>query len=124
MRRRSVFALVGLFAASLFAQQGHPLSGTWTGDWGTSTKRTPVTIVMNWDGKSVTGQINPGPDSVPLSSVDIDFSKWIVRIEADTKTKTHISAEGQIDDIGSYHRTIKGTWHQGDLSGEFHLTRD
>ena len=72
-----------LLALSVFAQQGHPLSGTWTGDWGPNpTQRTHVTIVMDWDGKQVTGQINPGPDSVPLASVFVDVTNWTVRIEA------------------------------------------
>jgi hypothetical protein len=113
------------FAAAALAQQGHPLSGTWSGDWGASpTKRTQVTFVLNWDGKNVTGIINPGPDSIPISSVFVDVTKWTVRIEADTKDKAHISAEGRLEDIGSYHRTIKGTWHQGAATGDFRLTRD
>lgn len=88
------------------------------------TKRTQITFVLNWDGKNVTGIINPGPDSIPISSVFVDVTKWAVRIEADTKDKVHISAEGRIEDIGSYHRTIKGAWHQGAVNGDFRLTRD
>jgi hypothetical protein len=118
--------LVGLtLAAAALAQQGHPLTGTWSGDWGASpTQRTQVTFVLNWDGKNVTGIINPGPDSIPISSVFVDVTKWTVRIEADTKDKVHIAAEGRLEDIGSYHRTIKGTWHQGAVAGDFRLTRD
>jgi len=113
-----------LLALSLFAQQGHPLSGTWTGDWGPNpTQRTHVTIVMDWDGKQVTGQINPGPDSVPLASVFVDVTNWTVRIEADGKP-AHISAEGRLEDIGSYHRMLKGSWTQGTVKGDFKLTRD
>jgi hypothetical protein len=119
------FRLIAILALafSLFAQQGHPLTGTWTGDWGSNaTKRTPITFVMNWDGKNVTGLINPGPDSIPLSSVYLDVNNWTVRIEA--KGKEPISAEGRLDDIGGYHRTIKGTWRQGSTAGDFRLTRD
>jgi hypothetical protein len=51
-----------------------------------------------------------------------------VRIEADAKDQSgkpvHIAAEGRLEDIGSYHRTIKGTWHQGAVTGDFRLTRD
>jgi hypothetical protein len=116
-------ALVLLGGAAL-AQQGHPLTGTWSGDWGAApTQRTQMTFVMNWDGKNVTGIINPGPDAIPISSIYVDVTNWTVRIEADAKG-THISAEGRIEDIGSYHRTIKGTWHQGAVTGDFRLTRD
>ena len=117
------------FAQLAFAQQGHPLTGTWSGDWGTSpTQRMQVTVVMNWDGKNVTGIINPGPDAIPIGSVYVDVTNWTVRIEADAKDgsgkSVHISAEGRLEDIGSYHRTIKGTIHHGAMTGDFRLTRD
>ncbi len=105
------------------AQQGHPLTGTWSGDWGaSSTKRNQITFVMNWDGKNVTGLINPGPDSIPIASVFVDPATWTVRIEANGKE--HIVAEGKLDDLGSYHRTIKGSWTQGTTKGDFKITRD
>ncbi len=112
-----------------FAQEGHPLTGTWSGDWGpTPTQRNHVTLVMNWDGKNVTGTLNPGPDAVKLGSVFLDLTNWSVRIEADTKDKTgkafHISAEGKIEDLGSAHRKLSGTWMEGTTKGDFKLTRD
>ena len=52
----------------LLAQEGHPLTGTWAGDWGpTITQRTHLTLVMNWDGKNISGTINPGPDHARLT---------------------------------------------------------
>lgn len=109
--------------APVFSQQGHPLTGTWSGDWGaTSTQRHQITFVMNWDGKNVTGLINPGPDSIPIASVFVDPATWTVRIEANGKE--HISAEGKLEDLGSYHRTIKGSWTQGTTKGDFRITRD
>jgi hypothetical protein len=131
MQRRAFY--LGLIICGLagmaIAQQGHPLTGTWSGDWGISpTQRTQITVVMNWDGKNVTGVINPGPDAIPIASVYVDVTNWTVRIEADTKDASgktlHISAEGRLEDLGSYHRTIKGTMHHGDAVGDFRLTRD
>lgn len=107
---------------SCLAQQGHPLTGTWSGDWGpTATNRTQITLVLNWDGKNVTGLINPGPDAIPITSVFVDVSTWTVRIAAES---AHISAEGKLEDLGSYHRTLTGTWQQGEVKGDFKLTRD
>ena len=116
-------------AAVSFAQQGYPLTGTWSGDWGpTATQRHPVTLVMNWDGKNVTGLINPGPDAIPIKSVFVDVSTWTVRIEADGKDQSGkpvpITAEGKLEDLGSYHRFITGTWQQGSQKGDFKITRD
>lgn len=137
MMRRRVFhgvcftsfllASVGVVAPG-FAQQGHPLTGTWNGDWGASpTQRTQMTIVMTWDGKETKGTINPGPDSAPVS-VFLDVINWTVRIETDMKDSAgkpvHVLAEGKMDDIGNYHRTISGTWKQGTTNGTFKLTRD
>ena len=62
------------FMAPSFAQQGHPLTGTWNGDWGANpSQRTPVTLVMTWDGKDVKGIVNPGPDS-SATVVSVDLS--------------------------------------------------
>jgi hypothetical protein len=124
-----IVACIWLGMVPVLAQQGHPLTGTWIGDWGpASGQRTAITLVMNWDGKNVSGLINPGPDSIPLGSVSVDYATWTVRIEADTKDASgkpvHISAEGKLEDLGSYHRTLKGTWQQGAAKGDFRLTRD
>jgi len=126
MRRRTIrLACWGtaLFATlTCAAQQGHPLTGTWSGDWGpTATRRTQITMVLNWDGKNVTGLINPGPDAIPITGVYVDVTTWTVRIEA---AAAHIMAEGKLEDLGSYHRTLTGTWQQGNEKGDFKLTRD
>jgi hypothetical protein len=132
MRRRAFLVFVGMvvaaFAQPLFAQQGHPLTGTWIGDWGTGpTQRTQVTIVMTWDGKEVKSVINPGPDS-GAGIVSVDVVSWTVRIEGDVKDQSgkpvHVVAEGKLEDLGNYHRTISGTWRQGTVNGNFKLTRD
>jgi hypothetical protein len=124
---RAMLACV-LLAAPAFSQQGHPLTGTWIGDWGTTpTQRSQVTIVMTWDGKEVKSVINPGPDSAP-GIVSVDVVNWTVRIEGDVKDLSgkpvHVVAEGKLEDLGNYHRTISGTWHQGAVAGNFKLTRD
>ena len=119
-----LWACLGVFVAA-YAQQGHPLSGTWSGHWGpTVTQRNQVTLVLNWDGKQVTGIINPGPDSIQIAGVFVDVTTWTIRIEADTKDKIHIAAEGRLEDIGSYHRTIAGTWRQDTVKGDFKIARD
>jgi len=78
--RNAVAGLVGfVLALSVFAagQEGHPLTGTWSGDWGPSAaQRTHITMVMTWDGKSVSGTINPGPDAIPVDTIGLDVAKW------------------------------------------------
>lgn len=120
--------LVGAAAMAAPAQEGHPLTGTWSGDWGPSaTARTHITMVMSWDGKVVRGTINPGPDSVDVPSIQLDVNNWTIRFTATATRATGveaIAAEGRIDDLGSPHRTVAGTWRQGSSTGTFKLTRD
>jgi hypothetical protein len=121
----SVSMLTGL----TFAQEGHPLVGTWSGDWGpTPTHRNQVTIVMNWDGKNVAGIINPGPDVIPMKVVTLDSTKWTVHIEADAKDQSgnpvRFIVDGKLDNILSYKRTLTGTWSHGNVKGDFKVTRD
>lgn len=126
-----VFCLVaGLFATVVgFAQEGHPLTGVWYGDWGpNATQRNHLTIQMQWDGKAVSGIVNPGPDPYPLKVVTLDSSKWTVHIEADGKDEkgspAHFVADGKLENIGSYNRTITGTWNFGTTKATFKLRRD
>ena len=129
MRKFIISLALLLIAGAALGQEGHPLTGTWSGDWGaTATQRNHLTLVLSWDGKNVTGTINPGPDAVQLGSVFLDVTNWTVRIEADGKDQAgkvvHISAEGKIEDLSSAHRKLAGTWSQGSSKGDFRLVRD
>jgi len=129
MRRRSVLSL-GLFTLAgttiaAWAQEGHPLTGSWHGEWHpTPDKKIPIFIYMQWNSKEIEGTINPGPKGVPLKVANLDASNWTVHFEADTKDNKHIVIDGKLDKIGSYHRTITGTWTEGDMKGDFEITRD
>jgi hypothetical protein len=101
------------------------LTGSWHGNWGSSpTQRTPVLFYMKWNSKAIEGTINPGPNAMPLKVATLDPSNWTVHFEADAKDGTHIVIDGKLDNIGSYNRTIAGTWTQGATKGDFKLTRD
>lgn len=128
MWRRVLF--VGLAAAiSAFAQEGHPLTGTWTGDWGTGTgPRNHLTFVMSWDGDDkIAGVINPGPDSMPMQNIVVNFTNWTVRIDAEAKDAAgkavRVQADGKLEDMGSPRRKLVGTWRQGTVTGDFKVTR-
>jgi len=130
--RTRVLLLICLLAAlgvPSLAQEGHPLTGTWSGDWGANaSQRNHLTFVLNWDGDKVTGTMNPGPDAVTLANITVDYATWTVRIEGDSKDQAgapaHFVAEGKLDELGSYHRTLAGTWSQGAAKGNFKMVRD
>ena len=120
-----IWALVGIG----HSQEGHPLTGAWTGDWGSSlTERSHISLVMEWDGDSIGGFVLVGIDPVPIESVALNVTDWTVRLEANGETSSgnsvEIAAEGQLENIGSAHRTITGTWRQGTTEGDFMITRD
>ena len=122
-----VLALI--ISATGFAQEGHPLVGVWLGDWGPSaTHRNDITVVLAWDGKAITGTVNPGPDSIPLRVATLDSTKWMVHLEADAKDQkgnpVRFVADGKLENIGSYNRTLSGTWNHGNVKGDFRLRRD
>jgi hypothetical protein len=126
---KRVLLAVFCLAVTAAGQEGHPLTGTWIGDWGShAAQRNHITLVMSWDGDKVTGVINPGPDSAPLQSVFVDLSNWTVRLEAETKDSAgkpvRIAAEGKIEELGSPKRRLTGTWRQGEQTGDFKVTRE
>ena len=121
---RTALALILL----LFVQEGHPLVGTWHGEWGPSaTHRNDVTLVLDWDGKNINGLINPGPESVKLTKAAIEPSNdpkgWVVHFEADAKGN-HFVIDGKIENLTSIRRSIVGTWNHGNVKGDFKITRD
>jgi hypothetical protein len=116
-------------ALSASAQFGHPLKGTWLGDWGTSPdRRTRVVLELNWDGKAITGNINPGPNAVPIQKAALDADKWLVHIEADGKDASGRSVrylvDGKLENIGAYARVLSGTWTEGGTKGDFKVVRN
>ena len=121
-------ALAVLLSAGLSAQEGHPLRGTWHGSWGVNEKdRTPVTLVMDWDGDTITGIVNPGLRSSPLDKTSLDPG-WKFHFETNFKERTggtvHVSVDARIEDVTNPRRTMVGTWTQGAQKGDFKAVRD
>ena len=114
------------------AQEGFPLSGTWSGDWGTSakeTERTDTTLVLSWDGKSVQGLVDPGPDSAKIKVATLDSSKWTVHLEYDLKDKSGkvlpFVVDGKLQNPASRkNRMVVGTYTHGTAKGDFKITMD
>ena len=124
-------AVVGVAAS---AQEGHPLAGSWHGNWGlNATDRKDLTLIVDYtaDGSGITGLVNPGYDQATIQNLVVTIPKptdWTFKFEVDLKDKsgkaTHYIAEGKLDQIGYDQRTLKGTWSAGATKGDFKLTRD
>ena len=119
----AVAIVVPALPQALNEGQGHPLKGVWLGDWGVDkNKRNPVTIEMDWDGKAITGGINPGPDVIHFTKAELDPNNWTVHLEAESKGIRYV-IDGKIENLGSLRRTIVGTWAQGNQKGSFKIRR-
>ena len=132
-----------LCAASAPAQEGHPAKGVWVGYWGpTSTAQSRIVVVMDHDGKTVSGVFNPGPNAVPLKVARLDITPgtpspkqgvpailpiFKVYFEVDAKDGVAIVAEGTMHNPALPNRWIEGTWTRTSggkaVKSEFKITR-
>ena len=118
--------LVGAQVA--FAQEGHPLKGSWIGTWaGNTVHGNDVLLVLNWDGKVISGTINPGTDNMVVKNASLNPDGWVVHLEADGKDKagaviTYV-IDGKIENLPLPNRTITGTWKSQKENGAFKIGR-
>jgi len=67
---------------SAAAQEGHPLKGSWIGEWKGNAKLGDfVLLVLDWDGKAITGVINPGTDNLQSTNGTLNSAHWTVNLE-------------------------------------------
>jgi len=141
------FMSVLLCAGVASAQEGHPAKGTWLGHWGpTPTAQNRIVLVIDHDGKTMSGVLNPGPNAVPLKTARLDITPgkpspgkgqppilpiFKVYFEIDAKdakgTKVAIVAEGTMHAVALYNRWVEGTWTQTSggktVKSEFKIAR-
>jgi hypothetical protein len=118
----------GALVFGIYAQEGHPMTGSWVGDWGlTPTQRHRVVVIIEWNGSELVGTINPGPDAIPIRTARADPGDWRLHIEAETVDANggpvRYVIDGAIDDLLAYNRTIAGTWRANNDEGDFSITR-
>jgi hypothetical protein len=124
-----------LLSVSAVAQEGHPLAGTWYGDYGSGTQKRDLTVIMKWDGRAVTGSINPGPDAKPITSAVMNITPGKAAPEGQDSTRgvppvfqVRIEVDGNVFD-GTIqnpvagNRRLTGTWTRGSDRGTFQLRR-
>jgi hypothetical protein len=117
------------------AQEGHPLAGTWYGEYDAGRQKQDVTLILKWDGKSATGTLNPGPNAAPITSAVMDITPGKAAPEGRDSTegippvfKVRLEAggmvfEGTMQNPVAGNRRISGTWTRGNERGTFLLRR-
>jgi len=119
--------LFGLLGA-VGAQEGHPLKGSWLGEWaGNSVHGDNILLILDWDGKAITGMINPGTDNIPLGKASLEPEGWVVKLEAEGKDKDGSAVryviEGKLENLELPNRSITGTWSSNKGRGTFTASR-
>jgi hypothetical protein len=110
------------------AQEGHPMSGVWVGDWGLEgEEQKRVVVVLDWMGTELSGTINPGTDAIPIKTATVNPDDWSLHLEADARNgqgqPVSYVIDGKLDDLGTYNRSLAGSWNVGDEKGTFSITR-
>jgi hypothetical protein len=110
------------------AQEGHPLKGSWIGNWGPSQNHAnDVVIILDWDGKAITGMVNPGTDNLPIRNATLDPDGWVVRFELEHKDRSgaplNYVVEGKIEGLAFPNRSVVGTWRNEREKGAFKISR-
>jgi len=127
-------AAAGLAACALLAvapssaQEGHPLKGSWLGVWKQNAVHgDDLILVLDWDGKTISGMINPGTDNIPIAKAALEPKGWVVTLEANAKDKSgaplHYVIEGHIENLELPNRSIVGTWRSERGRGAFEASR-
>jgi hypothetical protein len=143
MQRRNLYLVICVLvslaiALPVFAQNGFPLKGTWSGEWGPSkSERHRVLLEFDWDGKTISGTLNPGPNAAKMTNVRLTppaggienaGKGWPVHFEADVRNEAgqmvHVVVDGQLENIGAFKKFITGAWQEGNLKGYFEVTRN
>ena len=104
--------------SSVFAQEGHPIKGSWIGEWQGNALGESLLMVMNWDGDAITGIINPGTDNIEIDTASLNADEGTVHIDADGYV-----LEGTFARLELPNRSITGTWSNGGNTGSFEIVR-
>ncbi len=117
-----------LLVSVAYAQEGHPMSGVWVGDWGLEgEEQKRVVVVLEWMGTELSGTINPGAEAIPIKTATVDTADWSLHLEADARNSqgqpVSYVIDGKLDDLGTYNRSLAGSWNVGDEKGTFSITR-
>ena len=106
--------LLILLACGAAAQEGFPLDGTWRGETvAKDGSHRTIVLVMQWDGKQISGTMNPGPGSTDFTGGKLDPNGWKFTASFKDSKGANVRFEGTISNLGKYNRALTGKWTEG-----------
>ena len=107
-------ALLLMVAATVTAQEGFPLDGTWRGETvAKDGSHRTIVLILQWDGKQINGTMNPGRDGVDFTNGKLDPEGWKFTLALKTKGGENVQFNGAISNLGKYNRVLAGKWTEG-----------
>lgn len=89
---------------------GHPVKGSFVGEWGLNANmQDSLLVLMDWDGKTITGTINPGPQAVPITKAELNPDDWTLHIEGGTGA-ARVVLDGKFENLTWLGRSLAGTY--------------
>ena len=110
--RAAIVALTLALPLVAQAQFGHPLKGQWSGQWGPANSPNRLLLDLHWDGKEISGTINPGPEAATIKSVTFDYtdpSAWVVKLTAEGKDRIEETGPDQRGRQARKHWRLRAT---------------
>jgi len=129
-RLRAGIGLLGLcllVCLPVTAQHGHPLVGSWSGDWtAPGDRRQRLLLVLEYEEDTISGSVYFGTRRVPLGRATLDPTSWTVRLEAMEEDANGEDVdyliEGRIGNLGSTtERSISGSLTRNGERGAFRV---
>ncbi len=124
--KKALVRLVGwvmTIAVSLvLAQEGHPLTGSWSGSRTVDGKNSRVLMVMDLArDQTISGYVMEQGKRVPLETVSLDLATWSVTFALGASDGgPRYTVEATFEDMGSAtNRKLAGKWTDGKASGDF-----
>jgi hypothetical protein len=104
-------ALLLAVATASVAQEGFPLDGTWrSNSTAQDGSQRTIVLVLQWDGKSVTGTINPGPKGTDFTGGKLNPDGWQFTLDVKDAKGVTIHFAGALSNLGKYNRVLAGKW--------------
>lgn len=113
---------LALALPAALAQEGHPLTGSWSGNRSVDGKNSRILLVVELArDQTLSGYVLEQGKRVPLESVQVDPATWAVNFALGaSEGGPRYTVQASFDDMGSAtSRKLLGSWSDGKASGDF-----
>ena len=109
------------------AQEGHPLKGSWAGDWGSTANQTQSVLDRHGLGRPHHRSDQSRHRQYHHQERDAQYNGLVYtpggRGEGQLGKTTTYVVDGKIENIALPNRSIKGVWSTPTAKGDFKVTR-